>query len=115
MDAKQLFLYQGGRVKPIIFTGHSGKIKEIKLKHKSKISGKENSKTEFYYKVLLEKDFSYNDKQKEKLNTKILFSKNDKTNKELFRKYLPTITTLEKIELNNKQTEKANAKSNTHY
>jgi len=102
LDAKQLFLYQGGRGKPIIFTGHSGKIKEIKLKHKSKISGKENSKTEYYYEVLLEKGFNYNGKQKEELKIKILFDKNDKTNKELFRKYLPTTTTFEKIELNNK-------------
>ena len=109
LDTKRLYLYQGGRGKPVFFTGHSGKIKEIKLKHKSKIIGKENSKTEYYYEVLLEENFNYNNKQKEKLKTKILFDKNDKTNKELLRKYLPTITTLEKIELNNKQTEKANA------
>jgi len=109
LDTKHLYLYQGGRGKPIFFTGHSGKIKEIKLKHKSKITGKENSKTEYYYEVLLEKEFKYNELQKSEIKTKILFDKNDKINKELLQKYLPTITTLEKIKLNNKQTEKANA------
>ena len=108
LETKELFLYQGGRGKPLFFTGHSGKIKEIKLKHKSKIKGKENSKTEYYYEVLLEENFNYNNKQKEKLKPKILFDKNDKIYKELLRKYLPTITTREKIELNNKQIEKAN-------
>jgi len=104
LDAKALYLYQGGRGKPISFTGHSGIIKKIKLKHKSKILGKENSKTEYYYEVLLEKNFIYNNKQKKELKAKIIFDKNDKTNKELLRKYLPTTTTLEKIELNNKAT-----------
>ena len=101
LDAKQLFLYRGGRGKPLYFTGHYGRIKEIKLKHKSKIKGKENSKTEYYYEVLLKENFQHNSKQREELKTKILFDKNDKTNRELLRKYLPTITTIEKIKINN--------------
>jgi len=102
LDAKKLFLYQGGRGKPLLFTGHSGEIKSIKLKHKSKIEGKENSKTEYYYEVLLKQNFRCNGIKEKKLEPKLLFDKNDKTNKDLLKKYLPTVTTLERIELNNK-------------
>ena len=102
LDAKELYLYQGGRGKTVSFTGHSGKIEKIKLKHKSEIEGKENSKTEYYYEVLLAKNFTYNEKEKEELKAKILFDKNDKINNELLRKYLPIVTTLEKIKLNKK-------------
>ena len=109
LEAKEIYLYQGGRGKPFFFTGHYGKIKEIKLKHKSNIKGKENSKTEYYYEVKLVRNFEYSNSFLNELNQKILFNRNDKENKELLRKYLPTITTLKKIKLNNKQTEKANA------
>jgi site-specific DNA-methyltransferase (adenine-specific) len=54
VETKELFLYQGGRGKPLYFTGHFGIIKEIKLKHKSQIKGKENSRTEYYYEIILE-------------------------------------------------------------
>jgi len=109
LEAKEIYLYQGGRGKPLIFTGHSGKIKEIKLKHKSKIIGKENSKTEYYYEIKLISDFNYSNSFLNELKPKLLFGKNDKENKALLRKYLPTITTFEKIKLNNKQTKKPTA------
>jgi hypothetical protein len=114
LETKELFLYQGGRGKPMFFTGHFGKIREIKLKHKSQIKGKENSKTEYYYEVTLNQNFKFDKSISNKLEAKVLFNKNDKINKELLRKYLPTITTKEKIIENNKMTEKANAKSHTH-
>ena len=103
LETKEIFLYQGGRGKPLFFTGHFGKIKEIKLKHKSKIIGKENSKTEYYYEVTLKQNFSFNKSILNKLEPKILFDKNDKINKELLRKYLPAITTKKKIIENNKK------------
>lgn len=100
LDTKELYLYQGGRGKPITFTGHSGKIEKIKLKHKSEINGKQNSKTEYYYEVLLEKTFTYNENEKVALISNILFDKNDTVNKAFFKKYLPAVTTLEKIIIN---------------
>lgn len=102
LDTKELYLYQGGRGKPITFTGHSGKIEKIKLKHKSEINGKQNSKTKYYYEVLLEKTFTYNENEKVALISNILFDKNDTVNKAFFKKYLPAVTTLEKIIINKK-------------
>jgi len=99
-DAKVLYLYKGGRGKPLFFTGHYGNIKDIKLKHKSEIQGKENSRTEFYYEITLENNFTFVEKQITRLDPKILFEKNDKTNKELLRKYLPAISTLDKVKMN---------------
>ena len=100
LDAKIIYLYQGGRGKPLFFTGHYGNIKEIRLKHKSKIQGKENSKTEYYYEIILEKNFEFNEYQKIQLNPKVLFEKNDKANRELLNKYLPSISTFDKVEMN---------------
>ena len=103
VETKELFLYQGGRGKPLYFTGHFGIIKEIKLKHKSQIKGKENSRTEYYYEIILENNFNYIENISSKLEPKILFDKNDNTNRKLLKKYLPTITTKERIRQNNKQ------------
>ncbi len=64
---------------------------------KSKKIAKENSKTEYYYEVILKENFTFNKSIQNKLKPKILFDKNDKTYKELLRKYLPTITTKERI------------------
>ncbi len=100
LDAKIIYLYQGGRGKPLVYTGHYGIIKEIKLKHKSKIQGKENSKTEYYYEIILEKNFDFGEHQATRLDTKVLFGKNDKINRELLSKYLPAISTLDKVEIN---------------
>jgi len=99
-DAKVLYLYQGGRGKPLFFTGHYGNIKVIRLKHKSKIQGKENSRTEYYYEVTLKNNFEFDEYQTIKLEPKLLFEKNDKTNKELLNKYLPAISTLDKVKIN---------------
>ena len=103
-DSKIIYLYGGGRGKPLIFTGHYGKILRIKLKHKSQIRGKEKSRTEYYYEIELDSNFEFNNLLTAELEPKILFSKNDKINQELIIKYLPAITELDKVELNNKQT-----------
>jgi site-specific DNA-methyltransferase (adenine-specific) len=100
LDTKMLYLYQGGRGKPLVFTGHSGKIKDIKLKHKSKIKGKENSKTEYYYEITLKRKFEFNKEEIGKLIPKIIFKNGGKENKKMLKKYLPVISTLEHIKLN---------------
>ena len=97
------------RGKPLFYTGHFGKIKEVKLKHKSKIRGKVNSRTEYYYEITLEKNFKFNEYQTIQLQPKVLFEKNDKINKELLSKYLPTISTLDKVKINLNKDKYANA------
>ena len=67
------------------------------LKHKSKIKGKEDSKTEFYYEVELESNFRKNKNLKVELNSKALLEGNGKKNIELFKQFLPASTTLKKI------------------
>lgn len=109
LDAKIIYLYKGGRGKPIFFTGHYGKIKNIRLKHKTQIKGKENSRTEYYYEIELERNFDFNKLFTSKLEPKLLFDKNDKTNMEFLNKYLPAVTILDKVELNIKKYGKANA------
>lgn len=99
-DASQLFIYSGGRGNPLLFSGFNGKIKTIKLKHKSKIKGKEKSKTEYYYEIELEKGFQMNEEFTGKLNLKKLFDKNDTSNLELLKSFLPAITTLNKLKEN---------------
>ncbi len=89
-DAEYLYTYEGGRGKPLRLTGHFGKIKDIKQVHKSRIPGKENSKTEFYWEISLEKPFIFNPELNRPLKINELF-KNENRNKELIRKYLPVV------------------------
>ena len=57
-NAKKLVIYSGGRTKPFHLTSYFGEIESIKHKHKSKIQGKEYSKTEYYFEVKLKANFS---------------------------------------------------------
>ena len=95
-DAKKLFIYTGGRGKPLILTDYSALIKDISLKHKSKIEGKENSTTEFYYEIVLEENFSKKGNTGFELNLNKLFPKEDK-NRKLVAQFLPALTTLDKL------------------
>lgn len=97
LDATKLLIYSGGRSKPINLTGHSAEIKSIELKHKSKIPGKENSKTEFYYEVLLEDCFEESDDLKFTIKPKKLFDKFDDKNHKLLQQFLPALTTWDRI------------------
>jgi hypothetical protein len=97
LDAKILFIYSGGRSKIPHFTGYYANIKDITLKHKSKIKGKEDSKTEFYYEVELESNFQKNKNLKVELNSKALLEDSGKKNIELFKQFLPASTTLKKV------------------
>jgi DNA methylase len=57
-NADKLVIYSGGRSKPFHLTSFFGEIESIKLKHKSTIEGKEQSKTEYYFEVKLKANFS---------------------------------------------------------
>ncbi len=57
-NAAKLVIYSGGRKKPFHLTSYFGEIESIQHKHKSKIIGKENSKTEYYFEVKLKANFS---------------------------------------------------------
>lgn len=97
-SAKKLFIYSGGRSKPIQLSGLYGEIKSVNLKHKSMIKGKENSKTEFYYEIELSKPFTEDNNYKFTLDIENLFKKSDVKNIEMFKQYLPTITILKNTE-----------------
>lgn len=95
-SAKKLFIYTGGRSKPINLSGLYGEIKSVNLKHKSKIKGKENSKIEYYYELELEQ-FVEDENFHFTLDFENLFEKSDVKNREMFKQYLPIITTLDKL------------------
>ena len=57
-NAEKLVIYSGGRAKPLHLTSYFGEIESIKHKHKSKINGKDQSKTEYYFEVKLKSTFS---------------------------------------------------------
>lgn len=97
LGAKMLFIYSGGRNTKQSFTGYYANIKNIQLKHKSKIKGKENSQTEFYYEVELESNFKKNKKLSAQLNPKELLDNSDKKNLDLFKNFLPALSTLSKV------------------
>lgn len=96
-SAKKLFIYSGGRSKPSVLSGLQGTIKSINLKHKTSIVEKENSTTEYYYEIELEDTFTENTFFNFPLNINTLFELTDKKNQDLFKKYLPSITTLDKL------------------
>ncbi len=97
LDAKMLFIYSGGRNKATHFTGYYANIKNITLKHKSKIKHKEDSKTEFYYEVELESNFKLNKKINVELDPKFLFEANINENQKLFQQFLPAVTKLSNV------------------
>jgi len=96
-EASKLVLYSGGRSKPLKFTGYFAEIKSIVLKHKSKIKGKEKSNTEFYYEIILEDGFKELADLKFSINTKMLFDKSDVNNISLFKKFLPALTSWDRV------------------
>jgi hypothetical protein len=56
--AKKLVIYSGGHTHCFYLTSYFAEIASIVHKHKSKIIGKENSKTEYYFEVKLKDTFS---------------------------------------------------------
>jgi len=97
-EAKRLFIYSGGRNKPIQLTGYSAEIESIKLKHKSTISGKEESRTEYYYEVKLKNNFIMDDEFIFEININKLFEKSEDESKKLFNKFIPTMINFERLQ-----------------
>lgn len=59
-NAKKIVIYSGGRTKAFHLTSYYGEIESIAHKHKSKIVGKENSKTDYYFEITLKNNFKEN-------------------------------------------------------
>ncbi len=97
LEADKLVVYSGGRSKPIVLSGFESEIKSIKLKHRSKIKGKENSKTKYYYEVKLVKPFTYNEEMDFTINVNKLFKKSEEENRKLLRKFLPALTNMDDL------------------
>ena len=97
LDAKRLLIYSGEQSDLIKLTGFYSEIKSIELKHKSKINGKANSETEYYYEVILEDNFIEDEDLKVVLNTKKLIEQSDEKNIKMLQQFLPALTTWENV------------------
>ena len=102
-ESKRLFIYSGGRNKPIKLTGYSAEIETIKLKHKSSITGKEQSKTEYYYEAILKDNFTFEDEMSFEIDAKKLFDKADEKNRKLFNKSIPVMVSFDKLQQTRKK------------
>ena len=96
-ESKRLFIYSGGRNKPIQLTGYSAEIESIQLKHKSSIAGKEQSKTEYYYEVILKDNFTFEEGLSFEIEQEKLFNKSDEKNRKLFNKFVPVMVSFDKL------------------
>jgi DNA modification methylase len=96
-ESKRLFIYSGGRNKPIKLTGYSAEIDEIKLKHKSSITGKEQSKTDYYYEIISKDNFVFEEELTFEIEQDKLFDKSDEKNRKLFNKYIPIMVGFDKL------------------
>ena len=97
LDSGYLLLYSGGRSKKPYFNGYFSKIKSVKIKHKSKIKGKQNSSTKYYYEVELSSKFVRNKNLNANIDRKILFGNTNNKESKHFTEYLPSITSLNKV------------------
>ena len=104
-ESKRLFIYSGGRHKPIQLTGYSAEIEKIRLKHKSSISGKEQSKTEYYYEIILKDNFTFDEGLAFEIEQFKLFDKSDENNRKLFNKFVPVMVRFDKLQKSKKEDE----------
>jgi site-specific DNA-methyltransferase (adenine-specific) len=102
-ESKRLFIYSGGRNKPIQLTGYSAEIETIQLKHKSSITGKEQSKTEYYYEVVLKDNFTFEEGLAFEIEQDKLFDKSDEKNRKLFNKFVPVMVSFDKLQKSRKE------------
>jgi len=102
-ESKRLFIYSGGRNQPIQLTGYSAEIESIQLKHKSSITGKEQSKTEYYYEVILRDNFTFEEGLIFEIEPDKLFDKSDEKNRKLFNKFIPVMVNFDKLQKIRKQ------------
>jgi site-specific DNA-methyltransferase (adenine-specific) len=97
-ESKRLFIYSGGRNKPIQLTGYSAEIESIQLKHKSSITRKEQSKTEYYYEVILKDNFTFEEGLSFEIEQDKLFDKSDENSRKLFNKSIPVMVNFDKLQ-----------------
>jgi hypothetical protein len=90
-NAKKLIIYSGGRTKPFYLTSYCAEIESIKIKHKSKIEGKENSKTEYYFEVQLKELFVENNNVNLDIDLKKLIKQYCKENQIKSADYKPIL------------------------
>ena len=102
-ESKRLFIYSGGRNKPIQLTGYSAEIETIQLKHKLSIIGKEQSKTEYYYEVILKDNFTFEEGLSFEIEQGKLFDKSDEKNRKLFNKSVPIMVSFDKLQKSRKE------------
>jgi site-specific DNA-methyltransferase (adenine-specific) len=102
-ESKRLFIYSGGRSKPIRLTGYSAEIASIQLKHKSSIPGKERSKTNYYYEVILNDYFSFEEGLTFEIEQDKLFNKSDGKSKILLKKFIPVMVSFDKLQQSRKR------------
>ena len=102
-ESKRLFIYSGGRSKPIRLTGYSAEIETIQLKHKSSITGKEQSKTDYYYEVILKDNFVFEEGLTFEIDQDKLFDKSDEKSKKLFNKFVPVMVNFDKLQKSKKE------------
>jgi site-specific DNA-methyltransferase (adenine-specific) len=102
-ESKRLFIYSGGRSKSIQLTGYSAEIATIQLKHKSSIAGKEQSKTEYYYEVILKDNFVFEEELTFEIEQDKLFGNSDKQNKKLFSKFVPVMVSFDQLQKSRKE------------
>ncbi len=96
-NAKKIVIYSGGRTKPFYLTTYFGEIESIQHKHKSKIKGKENSTTEYYFEVKLKENFIEDFNIKENKNIKKWISDYYSEYELPSINYLPILTFLENV------------------
>jgi len=102
-EAKRLFIYSGGRNKPIQLTGYTAEIEKIQLKHKSSIIGKEQSKTDYYYEVILKDNFAFEEGLTFEIEQDKIFDKTDKKSRKMFNKSIPVMVSFEKLQKTRKK------------
>lgn len=96
-NAKQLVIYSGGRTKGFHLTRFCGEIDCIAHKHKSKIKGKENSKTDFYFEITLKENFKEDKSIDLKSNVKKWMKEYSEHYNFTASDYLPILTFSENI------------------
>ena len=97
-ESKKLIIYSGGENEPIKLTGYSAEIESIQLKHKSSIEGKEQSKTEYYYEIILKDFFEFDEDLNFEIDVNKLFDKSEEKSRTLFNKFIPAMVSFEKLQ-----------------
>ena len=105
-ESKRLFIYSGGRNKPIQLSGYSAEIESIKLKHKLSITDKKQSKTEYYYEITVKNSFIFEEGLTFEIDRDKLFERSEEQNRKLFNKFIPVIVSFDKLRKSRREEKK---------